>query len=279
MPTPPAFVVSSERSGSTLLRYLLDTHPQIASPGELNLGQLCAHLNLVLSRTRPADPDPGAALREVRRIVSEIMEAYLQRNRKTVWCEKSPGNAPFLAILARTFPDARFLCLYRNCRDAAYSCYASLPHGVMPEHARYVSRYPESFPLAMIENWIDKNELILAFERQHPSRCLRVRYEDLVTSPDVEMARVTRFLGVAWDPAILQRAFQVAHSPGGGDTKVRQETSVHTRSIGLGGQMPLTAVSPATITRANELLTALNYAPLRREGASPSAGTAAAAPP
>jgi hypothetical protein len=41
---PPVFVLSCERSGSTLLRYIIDTHPQICSPAHLHLGQLCRSL-------------------------------------------------------------------------------------------------------------------------------------------------------------------------------------------------------------------------------------------
>lgn len=38
------FILSCERSGSTLLRYIVDTHPRIACPGHLYLGRLCQYL-------------------------------------------------------------------------------------------------------------------------------------------------------------------------------------------------------------------------------------------
>jgi protein-tyrosine sulfotransferase len=262
MPYPPIFVVSGERSGSTLLRYLLDTHPAIGSPGELCLGGLCAHLHLVVSRTRPSSHPETAVCSDVRRIVSDVMETYLQRAGKRIWCDKTPANVPFLGLLATIFHDARFLCLYRNCRDAAYSCYAGATHGVMAELARYVARHPDNFPVAMVENWVDKNEAITAFERQHASRCMRIRYEDLVTAPDAEMSNVMRFLALDWDPALLRLAFEMPHLAGGGDTKIRDQKSVHTRSIGLGRQMPLAALPPSLAARANALLAQLNYHPL-----------------
>src|ERR1700730_4284019 len=52
MTSRPLFVLCGPRRGSTLLRYILDTHSQIASPGEIELGALCAHLEEVIRCTQ-----------------------------------------------------------------------------------------------------------------------------------------------------------------------------------------------------------------------------------
>ena len=46
----PVFVLCNARSGSTLLRFLLDAHPEIACPPETNMPSLCAQLATVWSR-------------------------------------------------------------------------------------------------------------------------------------------------------------------------------------------------------------------------------------
>ena len=43
-PFSQVFILCTPRSGSSLLRYILDTHPAICCPGELSLGQLCKDL-------------------------------------------------------------------------------------------------------------------------------------------------------------------------------------------------------------------------------------------
>src|SRR5437870_2427775 len=102
----PAFILSCERSGSTLLRYIIDTHPEIVSPGELALGQLCCDLELVVSRTLGEISTPAnerehqqLVLAEVRRIVSDLMNTYTRAKHKRIWCEKTPANLRHLDIL------------------------------------------------------------------------------------------------------------------------------------------------------------------------------------
>ncbi|MCA1615986.1 MAG: sulfotransferase, partial [Acidobacteria bacterium] len=76
-PPPPFFILSTPRSGSTLMRYIVDTHPEVACPSELNLGVLCDDLYMVvaltLGQTLPDPPGSAAneraVLAEVRRIV------------------------------------------------------------------------------------------------------------------------------------------------------------------------------------------------------------------
>jgi hypothetical protein len=260
----PAFILSSERSGSTLCRYILDTHPNIGCPGELTLGELCASLARVLGRLDPASGESDHLSAEVcakiRCIVDSIMESYLRRVRKTVWCEKSPANLQFLPMLHRTFPDARYICLYRAFRDSAHSCLSVSQLGFAWGLREYVARYPGNLVLAMAESWADKTEKLLAFESENGDQCLRVRYEELVSEPGREMARVFDFLGQSWDPSILETALRMPHDEGGGDTRIRIETRIHKRSVGAGRDLPTWMVPPAILGRINQLSTLLQYA-------------------
>jgi protein-tyrosine sulfotransferase len=60
----PVFVLCIGRSGSTLLRLILDTHPELACPQETNIPALCSQLTLVWSLIEGA---PLALQREMRR--------------------------------------------------------------------------------------------------------------------------------------------------------------------------------------------------------------------
>src|SRR5713226_1723784 len=72
----PVFVLCCGRSGSTLLRFLLDAHPDLACPPETNLTALCAHLvnvwSLLAGAPIPAEPNgqlpavPGPAIAGIR---------------------------------------------------------------------------------------------------------------------------------------------------------------------------------------------------------------------
>jgi hypothetical protein len=137
------FILSCERSGSTLLRHLLDTHPEICSPGELATGALAQSLLLTISRTtaltQPALETARArrdfAAAETRRMIAEIMDRYAREKGKRYWCDKTPANSSWLDALDLVFPDARYLCLYRNSLDVARSCLAASQGGFMWEMA------------------------------------------------------------------------------------------------------------------------------------------------
>src|SRR5690606_6370060 len=130
MTTPksePIFILAAGRSGSTLLRYMLDSHRDVSSPGALFLGQLCSWLVTSLPRLWPsgnigADSQvQSEVLLEARRIVDQIMAGYLSRTGKRLWCEKTPANLGHLSSMAQIFPEARYICLYRSCLDTISS--------------------------------------------------------------------------------------------------------------------------------------------------------------
>ena len=106
----PVLVLCNGRSGSTLLRFLLDGHPDLACPPETNVPALCAQLATVwsliegapLSATRGDEPPviPDAAIRGVRDTMDRMMESYLARRGKKRYCDKSLGTAVTVALLA-----------------------------------------------------------------------------------------------------------------------------------------------------------------------------------
>src|SRR5918996_23135 len=124
---PPIFVLSCERSGSTLLRYIIDTHPRVCSPAHLHLGQLCRNLytSIFYSLGQTIEGTDEATRErlvagEVRAIVDEFMQRYARAKGKRMWCEKTTENLQYLRFLCDVFPDAKYICLYRNCMDVVH---------------------------------------------------------------------------------------------------------------------------------------------------------------
>ncbi|MDJ0762341.1 MAG: sulfotransferase [Myxococcota bacterium] len=263
----PVFIVSAERSGSTLLRYVLDTHARICSPGELVLGKLCNDLHLVLDRTigrsikkkDSSDLDPNPLRLETRRIVGGIMGAYARSQGKDIWCDKAPWNLMYLEDLERTFPEGKFICLYRNCLDVVYSCIRVSKLGFMSELAGYVCRSPGNVVAALIDSWIEKTSLLLDLEKRLPLNCHRIKYESLASAPEETLAPLLAFLGVDWDPDIVERVFRQHHDQGGGDLKIRYTSGFRRDSIGRGGDIPFWSIPPDRLEQMNKLLEMLDY--------------------
>ena len=91
----PVFIACGARSGSTLLRWLLDTHPDIACPPETDVAEL------VVQYARAAQalgvPTP---LEHARGVVDELVGRYLAESGKRRWCDKSLSNVVHLDSLA-----------------------------------------------------------------------------------------------------------------------------------------------------------------------------------
>ncbi len=242
---PPIFVLSAERSGSTLLRYILDTHPQICCPGELATGPTCTYLNALLTRTvcHPGTASDAEAMRSqalaiTRQMLSGVMNAYARSKHKSIWCDKTPLNLQHVDLLRATFPTARFVCLYRQCMDVVHSCLEANPYGFISELSPYVARSPGNLIEAMVTSWLEKTESLLAFESSNRTRCFRLKYEDLVRDTDACLGGLFRFLGVPPESDIVSRTFLVTHDQGGGDPKIEFTRGIDPGSIGKGATLP-----------------------------------------
>ncbi|MCF7966353.1 MAG: sulfotransferase [Methylobacter tundripaludum] len=262
----PIFILSCVRSGSTMLRCIVDTHPNLCSPGHLSLGPLCAGLYTTAYYSLGELPDMETeeqrdqlAIKETRRVVTDLLGRYAQGKGKKNWCEKSTINIDYLRILTKIFPQAKYICLYRNCLDVAYSCIKLNPLGYMSELASYVQNRPTNFVGAMIDNWLEKNSKLMAFEQAHANQCIRINYESLVLQPEQVLAKLFDFLGEPWDERLIDSIFQVPHDQGDGDLKVWFSGKINKDSIGNGTAIPVTAIPNELMAEINAFHQQLGY--------------------
>lgn len=262
----PLFLLSCERSGSTLLRYILDTHPDICCPGEIALGPLIRALRFTAGRTvaclESQAPLRDAAVRsDVRAVAQNLLAPYVHARGKRIWCDKTPANLSYLDEIEWAFPEARFICLYRMSTDVAHSCLQISRNGFMQELRPYVQRRPDNLVAAMMENWIDKTERLVGFEKRTAGRH-RVHYEALVGAPGPTLAALFQWLQLPWDDAILDSVFTQHHDPGGGDPKIHATSRIERDRVGLGAQLDphaLARLSPQYQQRLAELHLELGY--------------------
>ncbi|HKR12410.1 MAG TPA: sulfotransferase [Pyrinomonadaceae bacterium] len=265
--TPPVFVLSCERSGSTLLRFIIDTHPQICSPAHLHLGQLCSSLfTSIFSSLGQTMAVTDEAMRErlvmaeTRRIVDELMARYVKAKGKQMWCEKTTDNLQYLNILHDVFPDARYICLYRNCMDVVHSSIECSRLGFLPELVPYVQKRPENIVAAMVDSWVEKTKALFEFESAHAEQCFRIKYETLVAEPSQTLPAMFAALGLVWDEKLLNEVFSTQHDQGSGDRKVLFTKKINTDSIGRGSTICRSLVPDDLLEKMNRLLAQLDYA-------------------
>jgi protein-tyrosine sulfotransferase len=279
----PVFVLCAARSGSTLLRFVLDAHPELACPPETKLPAMCAQLAGVWSLLEgshvpgdASDPDaiPEPAVAGMRRALDDMIGGYLRRTGKRRFCDKSLGAAPQAALLLRLFPDARFICLYRHPMDVIASGIEACPWGLNGfGFDAYAAMSPGNSVQALAQFWADNMSAILGVEERFGERCHRVRYEDLVTDPETVADGIFRFLGVAPAPGISRRCFGPEREAAGpADYKIWQTSEITADSVGRGWTIPATPIRPGLREAINVLLTKLGYIQVSEQwGAAASA--------
>jgi hypothetical protein len=270
----PVFVLCNGRSGSTLLRFLLDAHPELACPPETNLPGLCVQLATVwsliegapLSANRGDEPPeiPDAAITGVRETMDRMVGSYLARRGKKRYCDKSLGSARFVPLLARVYPQARFICLYRHPMDVIASGAEACPWGLNGYgFDPYIAATPGNMVLALANFWADNVRTTLAAEEQFADQCFRLRYEDLVADPEAVTAALFDFLGVTPAPGISAACFSAERERfGPGDHKIWYTSQISADSVGRGWSVPTAMIAPPLLAVINEINGKLGYLPV-----------------
>jgi hypothetical protein len=256
----PIFILSNFRSGSTLLRYVLDTHPSVCCPAELRLAAFCQQAFSVVAATTdegPVSPERmDRQMAAVRRQVDELMDAYCKRKGKQRWCDKSPANAGALYVLAAVFPDAQYICLHRHALDQVLS---TLNVDGPARLQQYLTRQRGTVLAAAIDRWCTVTERLLAFEHAQHGVTRRVIYEAFVERPEEEIADLLGFLDLAAVHGLSVSAFRFPHDHGPGDAKITATRRVERDRMGMGRSLDLRGVPAELRRRLDILLAQLGY--------------------
>lgn len=195
----PLFLVGAERSGTTMLRLMLQQHPEIAFGSEFDYvidligadGTLPSTAEFIswldthrIFRSSGLEIDPELSFVE---LVHDLLEQLRLREAKRLVGATIHRHFDRLPAL---WPKARYIHLLRDPRDVASSCIAM--------------EWAGNYWTAPVP-WIDA-------ERSWDRLCLRIpsdswieiRYEALVSDPPAELRRICSFFGTDYDPNMLE---------------------------------------------------------------------------
>lgn len=217
----PFFIVGSGRSGSTLLRRLLNNHTRIVIPPETYVLGLAIKRYRQQSTMRWNDlveyvfstfefhPEFKTFDLSLRPLVNELKDAskenrnlafmlnsfyhyYAQQHTGKdceLWADKTPVNTFSLERIYSVFPDAKFIHIIRDGCDVVSSYVTS---GIYQSFEEAAKRWKMSVMLAE------------KFRKKHPETMLAIRYEDLVTEPKCTLQNICRFIGVEFEAQMLE---------------------------------------------------------------------------
>lgn len=215
---PPFFIIGFQRSGTTLLRLMLDSHPAVAVPldavglwaryavrldaefGGLStdddLRRLVEAL-LAEERIRLWDVDlsserirSSVGERSFPAVIDAFNTAYAAAKSKRRWGSKDPGDMRRIHLIDGWFPRSRFVHILRDGRDA---CASLVAQDFGPDDL-----------LSCADAWREEVWWVRRIGRLlGPARYHELRYEDLVTDPEAVLRPLCAFLSLDFDPAML----------------------------------------------------------------------------
>lgn len=210
----PIFMIGEQRSGSNLLRLMLEQHPHITAPhpphilqrmmpllsvyGDLQKDSSFRQLIEDVCELIHRNPVPWDAVelseeeifrrcheRSLVSVYGAVMDLYAEAEKADYWMCKSMQNVRWLDDLERYFRRPFYIFLYRDPRDV---CLSFMKAVVGEKHPYFITK-----------KWVDIMRLcMVAREKIGPQRFYSLSYEALVTNPEHELQKLMEFMGLEY---------------------------------------------------------------------------------
>lgn len=204
-------IVGAPRSGTTLLRLMLDAHPELAIPPETGFVSAIAagavdvstseklveaiaswpnwadfHMSAEALRLELKGVEPFAIADGLR----AFYRVYARRFGKPRWGEKTPDYGLHSRAIAALLPETRFIHLIRDGRDVAISL-------------REMWFAPGRDMTTLARDWVHRIEITRRSAAELGPRYLEVRFEQLIVNTPAVLRRVADFCELDFDPRML----------------------------------------------------------------------------
>lgn len=217
--TPFIFIGGFPRSGTTLMRAMLDAHPDIRCGQETRvIPKILLHIPRMLNmfskveNTRREEAGVTQELLDsaVAALIAEIIAKHGDPAPRL--CNKDPLTFRNLSYLARLFPKSKFVFMVRDGR-AVLNSIIDRKIGI---RGMYSPRNNENYdPEGLLRAWnVAVSNMNEQCEQLGQARCLRIPYEHLVLFPSASMKIVLEFVEVAWNDVVLHHQTEIG-KPGG----------------------------------------------------------------
>lgn len=237
-------VLGAPRSGTTLLRRVLDAHPDIACPPETTVLSAAARFLHehpldggvrfgVVQGLAPLGFSEADVLGRLRELVFGFHREHAARSGKPRWAEKTAADVYHLPAIERLCGDhVHYVGMIRHGLDVAVSMkdLTDRSGGALAELQRYLR--DEHRPIvAYAQAWLDATEAIFDLAERRPDDITLLRYEDLVADPFAALGPLFERLGARFDHFLLEKATSTG-SPGFGDWRTWSRSGIDSASVG-----------------------------------------------
>ena len=207
MNNAPIFIGGAGRSGTTLLRVIIDSHPNIACGPELKIiPTIARQWEELLKANRRALGQYGIGPNDLNRLYAQLIQGLLEKHlfkqKKNRIAEKSPDNIFYFLHLHNLFPQSPLIHVIRDGRDVVASLLKMnwvSPQGVPIEYTQDAGKAAQYW-LSAIESGQKANSINTAISRQY----YEVRYEDIVANPTETLKDLFIFINEPWNAGVLR---------------------------------------------------------------------------
>lgn len=197
--TPIIFIGGMPRSGTTLMRVMLDAHGEVRCGEETRLVPrlLGMRSNWYRSekeknRLQEAGVTDNVIDEAMRQFLLEVIVRHGQPN--SYLCNKDPFTLKSQVYLKKLFPNAKFILMIRDGRATAHS---------IIERKVTISGFDITSYKDVLTKWNKAIDTMYQQCMDFPDSCLPVWYEQLVLHPEENLRKISKFLNLPWDDKML----------------------------------------------------------------------------
>ena len=226
---PPIFIIGNPRSGTSMFRLMLTSHQNLAIAPESgfmlwwknkysdwsvedNTDRLDEFISDLFTSRRfeyweLKESEVKSFIKEQQpmkysELISLVYMLWAKKIDKedAVWGDKNNYYLNHIPELNELYPDAKFIHIIRDGRDVATS-YMKLSE--IKNKVHLAPNLPDEIAV-IAKEWTSNISTILAsLSRIENEKYTEIRYEDLISNPELELKRICQFLNLVYDESML----------------------------------------------------------------------------
>ncbi|GAA6095426.1 protein-tyrosine sulfotransferase 2 [Tachysurus ichikawai] len=228
--SPMVFVGGVPRSGTTLMRAMLDAHPDIRCGEETRVIPRILSARHGWRRSaevRLALNEEGITQEMLDSATAAFLLEVIARHGEPapLLCNKDPFTLKSSIYLSKLFPNSKFLLMVRDGRASVHS---------MISRQVTIAGFNLSSYRDCLNKWSQAIEVMLfQCTLVGSTRCLTIRYENLVLQPRTTMERVLEFLNVPWYEGVLHHEKAIGQPGGVSLSRIERSTDQVIKPVNL----------------------------------------------
>uniref|UniRef100_A0A4W4HS53 Protein-tyrosine sulfotransferase n=1 Tax=Electrophorus electricus TaxID=8005 RepID=A0A4W4HS53_ELEEL len=217
---PLIFIGGVPRSGTTLMRAMLDAHPDVRCGEETRVIPRILAMKQMWSRSgrEKMRLDEAGVTDEVLDAAMQafLLEIIVKHGEPAAYlCNKDPFALKSLSYLAKIFPRAKFILMIRDGRASVHS---------MISRKVTIAGFDLNSYRDCLTKWNRAIETMYTQCLEAADKCLPMHYEQLVLHPEKWMRTLLKFLDIPWNEAVLHHEELIGKAGGVSLSKVERST-------------------------------------------------------